>query len=392
MEKVGGNKIYTEKDLIASLHRIESKYKCEPNSSIVDKDKGTPSRQVYKRVFGSFDKALVAAGYLSKKKKIFTKETAQAELDKRNGHFEILKFTNCREKSLVRCKKCGFEWNVATYSLYDNKTSSNGCPNCHKELGNIQLNKNMLEIIKYEEDGKIKLKCQKCGATFITCPSNARRENFNCQLCSRVDLNHYKLIKLLDGSLQSYYIIGFLLADGSFKNSRIVLRLQKSDKEIINKMVNYLHIKELATYEKNSYGFSCADNYTSKEMRNKYKISNRKTYIPCDISSLCGDNFISFLIGFIDGDGSIGYRSDSKALRITIKLHHSWYDNLLFISKTVYEFFGITKYPRPTIVTITENKKYASLTLGNRDVIQGLKKFIENNNLFVLTRKWDKIC
>ena len=124
------------------------------------------------------------------------------------------------------------------------------------------------------------------------------------------------------------------------------------------------------------------------ELINKYKISDRKTYKPCDISSITGDKFIYFLIGFIDGDGCIGFRSDSNAPRIVIKLHNSWKDNLEYMSNSLYSYFGLLSAPKANVIC---NNKYATITWGNQKILFGLKNFIISNNIKVMNRKWNKI-
>ena len=71
---------YTKEQLIKSLHKLEEKYNIEPNTIIIDMDKDSPSRNAYKRVFGSVRNALIEAGY-SPKKHQFNKLEAQEKLD-----------------------------------------------------------------------------------------------------------------------------------------------------------------------------------------------------------------------------------------------------------------------------------------------------------------------
>lgn len=359
---------------------------------MIDNEKGFPSRNTFLRHFGDIKTALIEAGYNPSTIKLheYTKEDAQAELDRRNGNFDILKFNGCRNKSQIRCRKCKSIFEAATYSLYDNLNDTKGCPFCYEKKRQLYQEKNNITLL-YKGKNKNIYKCLKCNNIFKMTVSHASSNNFHCPCCSKVDTKRYKLIKLLDESLQSYYILGFMFADGSFKGNRLVFRLQKKDKEIVDKIINFINPSINSNCSKVDYGFSCMDSYTIQILRKLYNIKNDKTYNPCDISSINDDKFISFLIGFIDGDGNIGHRTDNEAVRITIKLHKSWINNLNEMSTKLYTYFNVRKIPKAGLVTYKNGRQYSNIIFGNRKVIYGLKKFIILNKLFVLDRKWNFI-
>ena len=69
-------------------------------------------------------------------------------------------------------------------------------------------------------------------------------------------------------------------------------------------------------------------------------------------------------------------------------MYKAWCDNLNIFSIKLYHYFNVDKIPKAIIITTKENRQYATITFGNQKIINGLKKFIVDNNLFVLERKW----
>lgn len=344
---MGVTTVYSENELLKKLRYLLDKYG-KVTSYIIDNEPGFPTRKVFVRVFGSVNNALNKIGMYKKKGK-FTKEDAQERLNARNANFDLLEFSSMRNKNLTRCKKCGYVWNVATDSLLRNNTYTHGCPNCFR-------------ISKMKP------------------------------LKEKVDTKKYKLRKLLDESLQSYYVLGFIMADGHIDNSkRLRICISEKDSEILYNIREFLGDDICIRHQKrnNTVCMSVMDTYTIGILSKRYSISERKTYGPCNISKIHGDKLTAFIIGYIDGDGCLTHRTDTHAEKYTIKVHKNWEQNLKIISEHLYKVVGIDRYPIPTDI-IQGNKVYTSLSIGNRKVIQYLKTFISNNNIKVLTRKWEQ--
>ena len=385
---------YTKEEIIKILQDLYKKINRPITSKILIEDENIPTIGVFNRLFGNWKHACEESDIPFKiNSRKFDICDAQKELDNRNGNFDILEFTDTRSKAKIKCKKCGYIWKTYTYLLYDKDSNDKGCPNCYEQNCKYieQLKNNNLIKIKYLHNGKYIFKCIKCNYEFEAYLCNVTNENFHCQNCSAVDDKQYKMIRLLDNSLQSFYILGFLLSDGHFSDTgRIKLLVKQPDKDIIDKIVQYIGIQDSINMEKKAYGFQCMDTYTSQILKRKYEIFSNKTYKPCNISSLQGNEFIAFLIGFIDGDGSIYFRSDTKTPKITIKLHKSWEDNLNYISKTLYKLCNKNNYPKAISVKQKQDI-YTSITFCDRDVLKMLYSFIKINNLFCLERKWNKL-
>lgn len=190
----------------------------------------------------------------------------------------------------------------------------------------------------------------------------------------------FKLRKLLDDSLLSYYWLGFLFADGHFtKNGRLVVTLSIKDKNHLISFSEFLNSDISVRYAKD--GRSCTvavmDVNTLNAIRSRYDVSNNKSVTPPNISTLSGDKLTSFAIGFIDGDGRIFKQHNRDDCGITIKVHSSWIDvlNYMFQKESAY----------------LQNSGYGCINITKISEVVYYKTFALDHNLPVLKRKWDKI-
>ena len=322
----------------------------------------------------------------------FTIEDAQNKMNLVNPYFKLLSFSKVRDKNLTQCLTCNYIWEVSTDSLFRNNTSSHGCPNCK----NLKVQKKYLEkgfeIKEYlQEEGKHIVKCLKCENLFSARLNHLQQENYHCPYCQKVDIKQYKIKNLLRENLQNYYLLGFLFADGHFsEDNRLFLFIQEQDKDFLVELKNLLNPEINIRKEKQSYGFSVKDTFTIQKLKEKYSIHSNKTENPCNISSIKETNLISFLIGFIDGDGSITLRTDTKSPKITIKCHYSWRDNLNYMIENLYHILQIENIPKVYINKQNE-KEYVQITIGNQKAIHYLKDFIQNNSLLYFKRKWEVV-
>ena len=363
MENNKMSRKYNEENLKLALINLLNKYG-EITTTLIDKEKNFPTRKVFKRVFGSLENACKAIGYMDYKINKFTITEAQKYLDQRNGQFILLSFNGVRAKNKTLCRKCNYIWEVSTDSLYRNNTFTNRCPNCFK-IYQKNKQKRKQQKIKYIQEQK---------------PIYKRNKKL-LDSCLNEDLNFY-------------YFLGVLFSDGNFDliSKRIILSQSGENSEILFKLAKYYDLK-INREEPNKYYI----NFVAKEffdtIINKYNVSNKKTYYPCDIANIKKEFMLAFIVGFVDGDGHIGKRTDSKSLKINIKLYKNWANNLNIMSKELYNYFNIDKFPKVCFIKdkITKENKYATITWGNQKVLFGLYKFIIDNNLIYMNRKWDKI-
>lgn len=204
----------------------------------------------------------------------------------------------------------------------------------------------------------------------------------------------------LDNTLDSFYWIGFLLADGAFVSergnkmlSKISVLLSQKDEEHLKKLTSIIGGRLHSRIITNSFSknpmvqFSVSDIILIPKICDKFDIKNKKTYNPPDFNSykFNDDQMLSLIIGFIDGDGTI-YKKKGGNYQISIFCHESWKHNLKFINDLIHKVcFSI----RENKVSYRGNK--AGIYIGKTKILRKLKWFINENNLPVLERKWSDI-
>ena len=196
-------------------------------------------------------------------------------------------------------------------------------------------------------------------------------------------------------SLESLYWIGFILADGCIQNNQVTFHLQHKDLhhlDMLCRCVRFTGSPVESMTTKNRKRFKSARlSITSKIMVNTlgsvYNVTPRKTYTLLPPDNLGVNEIKALIIGFIDGDGCISYRSNQN--KDVVLSFLGTYNFLSFIK----DFFD-KEYPT--------TKKYAKLSRsrgsktfftyhiqGNRalSILYDLSRF----DVPKLERKWIKI-
>lgn len=187
----------------------------------------------------------------------------------------------------------------------------------------------------------------------------------------------FKLAKLNDNSMESFYWLGFLLADGHFyKNGRVKICLAEKDIKHLEKFVDFVGCGTVRRYG-DKVEVSIMDVHNAEILMNKYSITNHKTIDPPNLSALNVQQIKAVSIGFIDGDGHIRKQLNREGSIICVKVHKSWLETLpsMFIGSKA----------------ILQNSGYAFLSIGDNKKIKDLKVFALENNLPIMNRKWDII-
>lgn len=191
---------------------------------------------------------------------------------------------------------------------------------------------------------------------------------------------------LLEETPIALYWIGFFMADGSVRKNRLKLVLARKDKDHLLAFKDFCKIPNYFETRK-AFGVQAQDSLAVPKICSKYNIVERKTFRPTTYIPAKRDLFLSFLIGFIDGDGSIRKQSKKREDSIiAIKLHNSWLDYLNKLSERVSSIVGV----KPTKAKI-DKKGYAIVNLSNSIILKYLKQKEIELNLPVLQRKWERI-
>lgn len=200
--------------------------------------------------------------------------------------------------------------------------------------------------------------------------------------------------KLLLENPEAYYWAGFIAADGHIdKNERLMITLAIKDSEHLKKFAEFIETQNYSESLNRKYPncyVSIQDPLLIGRFAEKFDFNSNKTTIPPNLVWLSGDLFISFLCGFIDGDGSIRKQTGRSDSVLTLKGHSSWIKNYLFFEKQVYIESKIEKYrEKPTAHLNSDG--YVELYFSDRKVLNFLKNKTVELNLPVLDRKWCKI-
>ncbi len=143
---------------------------------------------------------------------------------------------------------------------------------------------------------------------------------------------------LLNNSFQSFYWFGYLMADGyiNHKTGQLVLMADSLDKEHMKKFANYVKssARELRCsphkfrkVESQMYRVAVQQPDVVSKLISLINFKPQKTYHPPEVEKLkmvlnTREKFLSFLLGFIDGDGSIVKTGSSIVLKV--ENHASW--------------------------------------------------------------------
>jgi hypothetical protein len=205
-----------------------------------------------------------------------------------------------------------------------------------------------------------------------------------------------KLSNLLNKSNESFYWLGFLMADGhfNFNDKRIQLTVAIKDLEHIKKYAKFIETVNIQINKKNNYpnvSVSCQNIDIFYDIVNLIGVCySNKTLIPNNLIDLklTNEQMLSLIIGFIDGDGNIRKQTNRNDSLLQLHIHKNWLDNLYFIEEFIYEYFNEIK--TQTLSKIG-NDGYARLMITNNKILKKLKLETTKLGIPYLNRKWDII-
>lgn len=241
--------------------------------------------------------------------------------------------------------------------------------------------------------------CPKCGKEIIYkskyTMNNANKINSLCRSCAQIQQQNEKrcadLSILLNDTYESFYWIGFLLADGTFgKTNRLTIGLSIHDIKHLEKFANYIKykksvkilVKKLNNKEFGACRLSVQDKNIIPLLVKKFDISNIKTYNPPKtINKWNRDLILALFAGFIDGDGSIVRKTNRKDAKLRTQVHSAWLHILEEFSNIIFgkNYCGIN------------DRGYAYLAIEEFPIIRKLKLELLKLNIPLLERKWNNI-
>lgn len=149
---------------------------------------------------------------------------------------------------------------------------------------------------------------------------------------------------LLNDSYESFYWLGFLMADGTFSKHQISLTISAKDKDHLLKFMKYISSENTimkVSGSENTLRVTFCARQVLDVLVPRFKIHTCKTYNPCSLEYLLDkpDYLFCFVIGFIDGDGCLTNTKTNSCLEIVS--HKSWVENFIIFFKFLHSYFNI---------------------------------------------------
>lgn len=137
---------------------------------------------------------------------------------------------------------------------------------------------------------------------------------------------------LLKNTPETYYWMGFFIADATFIGNRLKIQLAQKDISHINKIRKFFKYNG----KNKSTNFSVVDHNIIPLVKSKFNIKKQKTYNPPNLHKIFKTTspklIFSFIIGYIDGDGSIYHGTDNvKKTYLALKGHRASLSNFHYM-------------------------------------------------------------
>lgn len=246
-------------------------------------------------------------------------------------------------------------------------------------LINIQISKNeFCKKLPNRTWNSIILKAKQLGVSMLY-PAGAPKGN---------------VYKLLEETVEAYYWAGFIAADGSIAdNKRLHIKISTKDSDHLLKFAQFISCDNVNYGMTDGFPYiyvSIQDPHVIPEFCKKFGFYKNKTQNPPNLSYLSGDKLLSFIAGFIDGDGCIRHQTGRSDCVLTIKNHKSWLPVLRMFEVEIYKELGISPY-RAIIRSRINNRGYSVLNISDNSVLRALKGKLIALGLHIMKRKWGKI-
>jgi len=196
------------------------------------------------------------------------------------------------------------------------------------------------------------------------------------------------------GNLQACYWAGFIAADGAIitKTNSLVIELAKKDKDQLFRFKNHVEFTGPIKVYRSKAKIALHGSKTILEDLNViYNIPlGPKTYSlkpPTNLKSL---KALAYIAGYIDGDGFVGYQSQTIKGKIYSyrKIHLiGTFGVLYWIQKMIQTILGIKKMPKISKVSSTRTCWQFALVGNNASK---LEKEIQKLPIEKMSRKWRK--
>ena len=197
---------------------------------------------------------------------------------------------------------------------------------------------------------------------------------------------------LFSGTLESYYWLGFIAADGYVsKDGHLMVSQSGNDKPNVERLAYFLNtsihtieISDSGFKTKNkSYRVSVCDKVLGVNLRNMMGVRDDlpKTYTGISLDFIHNDQQASaFLVGFLEGDGNL-----TNAGTYRMQCHKSWFDTFKTLIDKLPENIS---HSNLRVSYQTSKKDSYCLLSFYKESSKAIRQFVFDNNLPTSDRKF----
>lgn len=245
-------------------------------------------------------------------------------------------------------------------------------------------------IIREYPSGNLDELSQKLNKNKHAIGELARKRGVKRIIC---DTRNGTLEPLFSKTLESFYWLGFIAADGYVsKTGHFMVSQAEKDKETIDKLAVYLNTKvyimpkQKTRFNSESvvYRVNVADKILGIKLRHMFGIRDDlpKTYTGIDLNFIkTKEQAAAFMVGYLDGDGSLS----RGVISYTVECHKSWYETLKTLTnklpKSMQNVNLRIKFKK------SANKDYCLFSIRNNSS-KSIIEFAHKNNLPCSSRKF----
>lgn len=228
----------------------------------------------------------------------------------------------------------------------------------------------LIEIVKHRYRPKTH-RCKKCNAKWLA--KNRKRQY-------PLNENFFK-----GEALEVFYWAGFIAADGNIYTNRLQIAISKKDESLLERfqidLDSFQPIREILS--KNQVLFSVRSDTIKFSLEERFNIVPNKSLVlePPDCTSWTEFQILSFIVGYIDGDGCISF---NKGVSLRLVGTHNF---LFWVKENLEKYCQVVASPK-SLGKVTQNGTYELRFYSSNalKIIQKLKKL----PIKKLKRKWSK--
>lgn len=263
-----------------------------------------------------------------------------------------------------------------------------------KVVSKRKLPQEQLDLIRSEYPcGDLDILSQKLGKSKHAISELARKYGIKRE----IDITRNgSLLPLFGKDLVTFYWLGFIAADGYIsKNGHLMVSQAEKDKDTIYKFAEFLgssvycYESKTNPFIENSttYRVNVSDKKLGRKIREMFGLlpDQKKTYTSIKIDFIdTEDQAMAFLIGYLDGDGSL----NGKTYRV--ECYQTWYDTFKELVSKLPKFMH-DKISLSIKYKKSHDKDYCIMRT-NTSGGDYLRDFVKKHSLPASDRKFSLLC